>query len=426
MQAINNTQSFKLQKDERKVLWLSSLGGMLELYDFAIYGTFAIYFAKQFFPSHDGFIGILETYMVFLLGFVLRPIGGIIFSHIGDEVGRKKVLVYTVFLMGISSLGIAVLPTYAQIGIAAPLLLMLMRVLQGFAVGGEVPTTFVYISEYLSNKRIFAFSFVMGGIFNGYLLASLINFALNNLFSQDFLYQYGWRIPFIIGGLICLISYKIRENLHETEAFQEIKHKEKYPAVIIFKNYKTQLICGAFMSAAQQVFSVVGIIYIPTYFNQILHVDTINIAEILTVGLSIFIAVILALGWLFRRDNVNIAKILIFGAILNTFTISLAFYLMKLHMFTLGYGLLLIPHCIFGLFIPLYITTIFPTNVRLSGVSLSYNISIVLFAGTAPILITMLIKATQMIYIAPAVCMIMFLILGCCAMLVSSKSSDIK
>jgi MHS family proline/betaine transporter-like MFS transporter len=95
-------------------------------------------------------------------------------------------------------------------------------------------------------------------------------------------------------------------------------------------------------------------------------------------------------------------------------------------MYTLGYGLLLIPHCIFGLFIPLYITTIFPTNVRLSGVSLSYNISIVLFAGTAPILITMLIKATQMIYIVPAVCMIMFLILGCIAMLISSKSSDIN
>lgn len=405
-----------LNKEEKKVLLLSSLGGMLELYDFAIYGAFATYFAKQFFPHQDGFVAILETYMVFLLGFILRPVGGMIFSHIGDEKGRKKVLVYTVFLMGISSLGIAILPTYAQIGLAAPLLLMFMRMLQGLAVGGELPTTFVYISEYMPTKRIFAFSVVMSGVFSGYLLASLMNFLLNEICTQEFLYQYGWRIPFIIGSVVCLISFKIRKNLHETEAFQQIKTKEKFPILMVLSKYKLPLIAGVFMSAAQQVFSVVGIIYMPTYFNKLLNVSNTVIAQISTIALFAFVIMIFILGVYFKNKNTSFLKILLCGLLVNVVTISLAFYSMKHNLFVLGYSLLLLPHSIFGLFIPLCITLLFPTNVRLSGVSLSYNISIVVFAGTAPILITTFINYTQLTFFAPALYMILFLIMGCSAM----------
>lgn len=405
-----------LNKEEKRVLWLSALGGMLELYDFAIYGAFAVYFSSQFFPHADGLAGILETYMVFLLGFVLRPVGGIIFSHIGDEVGRKKVLVYTVFLMGISSFGIAVLPTYAQIGIAAPLLLMFMRMLQGLAVGGELPTTFVYVSEYMSTKRVFAFGMVMGGVFSGYLIASLISFILNEICTQEFLYQYGWRIPFFIGSIICLVSFQIRKTLHETEAFQQIKSREKFPAIVVFKEYKRPLIAGIFLSASQQVFSVVGIIYIPTYFNKLLHVGNTNIAQILVVGLFFFVAMIFVLGVYFKNKNINLLKMLFIGLLVNTVTISLAFYLFSHDMVELGYGLLIIPHCVFALFIPLGITLLFPTNIRLSGVSLSYNISIVLFAGITPIFITTLIGYTHLVYFIPAMFLIAFLMFGCFAM----------
>ena len=129
-----------MNKEERKIVGLAALGGMLELYDFAIYGMFAVYFAHQFFPSTNAYTAILETYMVFSLGFILRPLGGIIFSHIGDEYSRKNVLVYTILIWG-ASVGIAFLPTYATIGMAAPLLLLLFRLLQGLAIGGEVPTT---------------------------------------------------------------------------------------------------------------------------------------------------------------------------------------------------------------------------------------------------------------------------------------------
>ncbi|MDD3266637.1 MAG: MFS transporter [Burkholderiales bacterium] len=405
-----------LNKEEKRVLLLSSLGGMLELYDFAIYGAFATYFAKQFFPNQDGFIGILETYMVFLLGFILRPIGGMIFSHIGDEKGRKKVLVYTVFLMGISSLGIAILPTYAQIGIVAPVLLMLMRMLQGLAVGGELPTTFVYISEYMPNKRIFAFSVVMGGVFSGYLLASLVNFILSEICTEDFIYQYGWRIPFVIGSVLCLLSFKIRKSLHETDAFEQIKTKEKFPILMVLRQHKIPLIAGAFMSAAQQVFSVVGIIYMPTYLNKLLNVSNTLIAQISTMGLFLFVLMIIILGVYFKNKSTNLVKILLCGLLINIITIPLAFYSMKHNLFVLGYSLLLLPHSIFGLFIPLCITLLFPANVRLSGVSLSYNISIVIFAGTAPLLITALINYTQLTFFAPAMYMILFLILGCSAM----------
>ncbi|RTL01001.1 MAG: MFS transporter [Proteobacteria bacterium] len=165
----------KLTTQEKKIVGLSALGGMLEFYDFIIYGIFSVYFAHQFFPSENELLSVIESYVVFILGYIARPIGGIIFSHVGDEHGRKKVLIITIILMGISSLGIGLLPTYAQIGWVAPLGLLSLRLLQGLALGGELPSTYVYISETMTQKRGSGFGITMTGVNSGLLLGMIVN-----------------------------------------------------------------------------------------------------------------------------------------------------------------------------------------------------------------------------------------------------------
>jgi len=398
-----------MNQEERRIVGLSALGGMLELYDFAIYGTFAVYFSHKFFPSENAYIVLLETYMIFLLGFILRPIGGIIFSHIGDEHGRKKVLVYTILIMGISSLGIAILPTYQQIGIGAPLLLLLMRLLQGLAVGGELPTTFVYISESMPTKRLLAFGITMAGVFSGYLFAAIINFIMTKTFSKDALNDYAWRIPFAIGGIVCFVSYKIRKTLRETKAFQEVMNKPKLPLVYLLQNFKSQIIAGIFFSATQQVFSIVGIIYMPSYLNSVLKLDTGFISNLLPCALIATVITIAITGIYFKKLQ-NIQKLMLASLIINLLLVPGAFFFISanIHIFS-GYIALMILHGLIGLMVPLYITLLFPTNIRLSGVALCYNISVATFGGTAPIVITTLLKQTGWTYLIPTAYILMFI-----------------
>ena len=398
-----------MNKEERKIVGLAALGGMLELYDFAIYGMFAVYFAHQFFPSTNTYTAILETYMVFSLGFILRPLGGIIFSHIGDEYGRKNVLVYTILIMGVSSVGIALLPTYATIGLAAPLLLLACRLLQGLAIGGELPTTFVYISESMPNKRILAFGITMTGVFSGYLFAAAINYILTRCFNTSQLNDFAWRIPFALGGLVCFISYKIRKTLRETKEFQEIMNKPRLPLVYLLKNYTPQVGAGAIFSATQQVFSILAIIYMPTYLRSILHISQDAINSMLPVALIVSVVTIAIAGIAFRH-LLNLPRLMIFSLVINLLIVPLAYYLIVNQYSFSGYILLMFGHAFIGLMIPLYLTTLFPTNIRLSGVAMSYNLSVATFGGLAPVLVTTLIKQTQSVYLSPVLYILAFIV----------------
>jgi MFS family permease len=414
-----------MNKEERKIVGLAALGGMLELYDFAIYGMFAVYFAHQFFPSTNTYTAILETYMVFSLGFILRPLGGIIFSHIGDEYGRKNVLVYTILIMGVSSVGIALLPTYATIGLAAPLLLLACRLLQGLAIGGELPTTFVYISESMPNKRILAFGITMTGVFSGYLFAAAINYILTRCFDTSQLNDFAWRIPFALGGLVCFISYKIRKTLRETKEFQEIMNKPRLPLVYLLKNYTPQVGAGAIFSATQQVFSILAIIYMPTYLHSILHINQDAINSMLPVALIVSVVTIGVAGVLFRRA-LNLSRLMMVSLVVNLLIVPFAYYLIVNQYSFSGYILLMFGHAFIGLMIPLYLTTLFPTNIRLSGVAMSYNLSVATFGGLAPVLVTTLIKQTQAIYLTPVLYILAFIVASIILVAIfSSKNSQV-
>jgi MFS family permease len=229
-----------LNKEQKRVVVLASLGGMLEFYDFTIYGLFAAYFAEQFFPSNNSFTTIVSTYAVFFIGYVARPLGGIMFSHLGDEIGRKTVMIVTMILMGLASLGLGLLPTYALIGLWAPVLMLLLRLLQGLAIGGELPSMIVYIAESLPEQRGIAMGGVFAGTIGGLIPGMLLNLLLTHYLTAEQIHDFGWRIPFILGSLLCFVGYQVRNKLHETAAFNGLKQHYKFPLGELARIFHTE------------------------------------------------------------------------------------------------------------------------------------------------------------------------------------------
>jgi MFS family permease len=384
---------------ERKILMLASLGGMLEFYDFIIYGIFSVYFAHQFFPSLNQFIVIIQSYLVFILGYIVRPLGGIIFSHIGDEYGRKKVLVLTILIMGTASLGIGCLPTYSQWGIFSPLVLLTLRLLQGLALGGELPSTYVYISESFSHKRSVAFGIIMTGVNSGLLLGMLINTLLNYFLTTEQLVRFGWRIPFIIGGLVCIISYRIRKTLNETAAFTKIVDKPKIPIVHLLKNHFMEFLTGTSLVALMAGSVVVVIIFMPTYLKSILKLNNGYISSVMNALIAINLIIVFFTGLLTQKYKpFFVFKIVLIASVL---LIPLSYFLMQQNHIIFGLMLLGGMQGMATMLTPYLLTSVFENKIHLTGVALSYNIGFTLFGGLSPLIITNLIGLGYNMYLVP-------------------------
>lgn len=402
--------SAKLTNQEKRIIGLSALGGMLEFYDFVIYGIFSVYFAQQFFPSENAFFSILQSYSVFVLGYLARPLGGIIFSHVGDEYGRKKVLIITIALMGFSSLGIGLLPTFAQINFFAPILLLLLRFLQGLALGGELPSTYVYISESIPKKLGVSFGAVMFGVNSGLLLGMIVNHVINFFLTHEQIINYGWRLPFIFGGLICLVSYRIRKALQETAAFTKIHDKPALPIVYLLKHQSLEVLAGIAATAVMSGLVVVAIVFMPTYLHEMLGIDHQTISYTMLLVMVVNVIAIYITGLLVDKFNLRFIfrSLLIMGLVL----VPCSYLLIKNTYLTSGLLILGILEGMAAMMVPLFLTYLFPTNTRLTGVALCYNISFTVFGGMAPLFITTLIHQGYNIYLTPA-CYLMIMILIC-------------
>jgi MFS family permease len=398
------THSLKLNKQETKIVRLAALGGMLEFYDFIIYGIFSVYFAHQFFPSGNPLLSIIQSYVVFILGYVARPVGGMIFSHLGDEHGRKQVLIITIVLMGAASLGIGILPTYNSIGIAAPILLLLLRLLQGLALGGELPSTYVYISESLPKKQGSGFGITMLGVNSGLLLGMLINQALNFMLTPAELSAYGWRLPFIFGGLLCLVSYRIRKTLQETSAFNKIHDKPPFPIIYLLKHHFPEFITGTAITAIMSGLVVVTIVFMPTYLHDILKVNNTFISYSIPLAMLCNTVMIYYTGQLANK----ISPHTILGCLVwvSMALIPFSYWLISNNshaIVIIGLIILCLLEGIAAMIVPLIICSLFPTKIRLTGVALCYNVGFTLFGGLAPVIISSLINAGYNIYLTPII-----------------------
>lgn len=392
--------SYNLDSEQRKVVLLSSMGGLLEFYDFTIYGLFAGYFAHQFFPAHDEFISIIASYSVFVVGYVVRPVGGIIFSHIGDAIGRKTVLIMTMVLMGVASVGIALLPTYEQIGIYAPALMLLFRLIQGLAIGGELPSMIVYVSESMPDKRAQGMGGIFSGTVAGLIPGMLINLAIVKFLTPEAINSYGWRIPFLVGGLLCFIAYRVRRELHESIAFKKVHKHESLPFAELLQHHLGKVMIGAGLVSIMATPIILAIIFMPTYLTKIVKADPTAVSQAVLIATFISVASIYIMGKLLNTQNLfKLSYISLVGLLLSA-VICYSMIAMNLN--------LIIALAIFAVFQgflvtipPIFLSHLFPIEVRLTGVALSYNISFVLFGGVTPIVVTSMIEKTGMIYFTP-------------------------
>ena len=206
-------------RSEWRTIVLSSLGGALEFYDFVIYSTFAQYIGDAFFKTRNPLTSLMLAFTVFAVGYVARPVGGVVFSHFGDRYGRRRVFIVSIFMMTLATVAMGLLPGYAKWGAAATVAMVLLRLVQGFSLGGELPGAITYVVETAPRKAGFSAGFIFFCVNTGVAIASVIGFTVEKLLSPDQVAAWGWRIGFLFGGLLGFVSFYMRLSLTETEEF---------------------------------------------------------------------------------------------------------------------------------------------------------------------------------------------------------------
>lgn len=380
-----------------KSLVSSSIGNVLEWYEYTLYAYFATVISDLFFPTDNPSVSMMMTFATFAVGLAARPIGGIIFGHIGDRYSRKKMLTITLFLMSIPTLCIGFLPTYQQIGLMAPLCLIILRIIQGVALGGEFGASCVYLFESVPpHKRGFFGSLALTGVGTGLVLSACTILLVESFVSRETIYAYAWRLPFFISVAGALIGFYMRRTLLETDDFMLVQKKNnfvRYPLVEMFKNHKrTMLRLFAIFLTTQTGFFIV-FIFGKTMMINFLHYENkvagkFNLFTVVSYTISTLI-----FGYL--SDKINKRVIILTGAI-GLFLTSFPFIA------SLKGDL---PCCIFGMSLlmgmligmtegtlnPL-VAESFPTNIRATSVAFCWNFTSVAFGGIAPILSMWLIE----------------------------------
>ncbi len=382
-----------LTRGDYKTLGLSALGGTLEFYDFVVFVFFANVIGSLFFPAEmPDWLRQLQTLGIFAAGYLARPLGGILIAHFGDILGRKKMFTLSIFLMAVPTLVIGLLPTYASIGIAAPLLLLLMRVLQGAAIGGEMPGAWVFVAEHAPARHYgFAIGALTSGITGGIFLGSIIGVWLNSSYSATEIHDWAWRVPFILGGVFGLVSVYLRRFLHETPVFQELQARKEagreLPIKTILREHRAACVLVALMTWVLSTAIVVVVLFTPAYLQKVFH-----IAPAAAMKANALATVTLTLGcvfWGWLSDRLGTRVVMVLGWLGMSAT-AYIFYL----------GLpgtdasLLWSYALVGFFVgsisllPVVGVRAFPAPVRFTGLSFAYNMAYAVFGGLTPMLVS--------------------------------------
>ncbi|MCX2933793.1 MFS transporter [Mycobacterium sp. CVI_P3] len=384
----------------RRAALASFVGTTVEFYDFLIYGTAAaLVFPKLFFPSASPATGVLLSFATFGVGFVARPLGGIVFGHFGDRVGRKRMLVYSLLLMGISTVAMGLLPTYAQLGMAAPILLTLLRLLQGFAVGGEWGgATLMAVEHAPAERKGFYGAFPQMGAPAGTAVATCAFYVVSRLPDSQFL-SWGWRIPFLASAILIAIGLAIRLSLTESPDFAALQQRsavQRLPIAEAFRRHWRQilLVAGAYLS--QGVFAYICVAYLVSYGTTVAKIDRTD--ALLGVFVAAIVAVFVyplfgALSDRLGRKPVFVSGVVAMGlAVFPTFAlINTGRPGLFMAALVLIFGLAMAPAA--GVTASLF-SLVFDADVRYSAVSVGYTLSQVVGSAFAPTIAVALYKAT--------------------------------
>jgi len=383
-----------------RAVTVASIGGGLELYDFTIYVFFAPILAGLFFPHGNSSTALIETFAIFAVGYFSRPLGGILFGHYGDKMGRRKGLIYTIVLMALSTAFIGLLPTYHSIGILAPLLLVILRFLQGIAVGGDLPGAVTFVAEYASDhKRGLLCGFIYCGVNVGLLLASGIGALLTLLLTHEQLIAWGWRLGFILGIAVGAVGFYLRSKLTDTPYFNRLaqeKSRIKIPLFQLFHESAKPVLQGIGLVWLFAVIIAQLFLYMPTYLSTVSQLKLTTALMMNSINILLFSICIPWVGYI--SDKVGRKPIIVGVALLFIVTSYPLYTVINMPSFILQ---MIALNC-FGLLaagivgvMPATLAELFPTNVRYSGIGVSYNIGFAIFASLTPMVATVLLYHLQ-------------------------------
>lgn len=393
------TNIFRKTKHTTSTLTAGVIGNVMEWYDFALYGYFASFFSELFFPSSNPVISLLSAFGVFAAGFMMRPLGSGLFGYIGDKWSRRKALFLSVILMGLPTFLLGVLPTYAQVGILAPILLVVIRLIQGLSVGGEFSGSVTYVVETSPQNRRGLFGGLSNvGSMGGMLLGSGMAALVTTFLTSELTMAWGWRLPFLMGGIIAVIATYIRKSLSPDELFEkhEAKHSDRSPLKEAFTKNRKETLEAFLFASGYAVCFYIPLVYLPTYVNQFTNIALDKALTINTIGTALLLLFIPLMGYIsdkyVRRKTILLSTFFVMALLsyplfnlikLNTFLFALLAQIIFVVLISVPLGVA-----------PATFVELFPTEDRLSGYSVSYNVAMGVIGGTTPMMAVWLIHTT--------------------------------
>ncbi|MYN13278.1 MFS transporter [Pusillimonas sp. TS35] len=391
-------------KTVRRVVTASVIGATIEWYDFFLYGVVAgLVFNHLFFPSDDAYVGTLLAYATFAVGFVARPLGGVIFGHFGDKIGRKSMLVLTLIIMGASTVAIGLIPSYDSIGIWAPILLLLARILQGIGLGGEWGGAVLMAYEYApKEKRGFFASWPQVGLATGLCLASGVVALLSATLTDEQFLSWGWRLAFLLSALLVFVGMYIRLTIKESPEFEKVKQKNaesKIPFVDMIKRYPANILKGMGARYIDGVFFNIFGVFIISYLTSTLHLTR---TEALTGVMAAAIVMCFTIPFFGAlSDRLGRTRVYFWGSLITGLSSLPAFWLITTHSdnmmviwlsIIIPFGILYAS--VYGPEAALF-CELFDTDVRYTGISFVYQFSGIFASGITPMIATALMHAND-------------------------------
>ena len=389
-----------MNKTNKKVVILSCIANAFEWYDYALFGYFAPLIGSKFFPSEDLSTSLLNVFLVFAVGFFMRPVGGCLFGILGDRLGRRFALSLSIILMSIPTAAIGLLPTYEEIGIYSSVIMVIIRILQGLSIGGTLSGSISFVLEHTAPKRKGLLgSILVASTCIGILLASFVSVVLKITLSQEALTNWGWRIPFLIGVLVVFVGTHIKKCTQESPIFQAAKKDNKLtcsPLHRVLSRYFKNILVSVGINMTSSVLFYFQAVYMVTYLEVFKGFSSKSTDVLMNSSYLIIIVVSIFSGWI--SDIIGRKRLLltvISVTILINFAITKTLISDNFLVVAMGHGILSL---LVGFYIgpePTLHAEFYPAHIRSTALAIAYNLGSSLFGGTAPYIFTYLMKKYQ-------------------------------
>lgn len=377
----------------RRVLTAGVVGNVLEWYDFAVYGFFAPILAEQFFPAGDRMVSLLAAFGAFAVGFLMRPVGAVIFGHIGDRYGRARALLVSVAMMAVPTVLMGLLPTYASIGITASFLIVILRMFQGMAVGGEFTSSIVFLAEHSPpGRRGFFCSWAMFAATTGTMLGAAVGAAISKLLDAEALASWGWRAAFITGIVVAVVGIIIRRNMFDSP----VSVPDVSPVRLAFRDHRLEVLRVFALNMAPATTYYLLFVYAATWVTESTPVPRATALNITTLSILTFLAIAPLAAWVSDRYGRKLMLIIgMSSCLVLAWPLVWLMHQPQVAMIAAGQMTFAALLALYMASIPAAMCEMFPHAVRVSAVSVGYGLAYALFGGTAPAVAVWLISRTQ-------------------------------